>query len=177
MTTANLKQGDWFRMRTGRIHLVNPDTNAAWCNRSYLAPAEGDLWWHLQHDEIPDGGKQLCVRCIEKKNTADLPDPVHGGDVFARIEASTRSDLPVQDDPPEYDGGDDTRCGYTHIYTVEVLGQAVRYVGSNADDAVHALLTIDDEVEEGYVVAEHEPHTYCHVESNRVECEAICSDL
>ena len=24
----------------------------------------------------------------------DLPDPVHGGDVFARIEASTHADLP-----------------------------------------------------------------------------------
>jgi hypothetical protein len=63
-----------------------------------------------------------------------------------------------------------------HRYTVEVIGQPVRYAGGNAEEALHALLTIDvDGGEEGYVVAEHAtaPISYCRVESNRLEVAAI----
>ena len=72
-------------------------------------------------------------------------------------------------------------CDKPHNYTVEVVGQPVRYIGTEEDDAISALLSISDD-EEGYVVAEHEtdvvasngPGTsYCLAESNRIENEAI----
>jgi hypothetical protein len=49
---------------------------------------------------LESGTYRWCRRCHNPRPT-DLPDPVHHGDVFARIEASTHADLPVQDDPPE----------------------------------------------------------------------------
>lgn len=68
-------------------------------------------------------------------------------------------------------------CDKPHTYTVEVTGQAARYSGTDEDEAVSALLTIDpDYDEEGYVVAEHtdgDVTAYCSVESNRIENEAI----
>jgi hypothetical protein len=59
---------------------------------------------------------------------------------------------------------------------VEVVGQRIRYAGSDDEAALSALLTIDiDRGEEGYVVAEHPtaPISYCRAESERIENEAI----
>jgi hypothetical protein len=68
-------------------------------------------------------------------------------------------------------------CEREHHYTVEVLGQPIRYAGTSADEAVSALLTISED-DEGYVVAEHtEPVSYCHAESNRLEIEAMTAEL
>ena len=76
-------------------------------------------------------------------------------------------------------------CAKSHNYIVEVIGAPVRYIGTDEDDAISALLTISpDEGEEGYVVAEHESDetgvmsltgnpSYCPEESNRIESEAI----
>ena len=68
-------------------------------------------------------------------------------------------------------------CDKPHTYTVEVIGQPVRYVGTDEDEAVSALLGIDeDRDEEGYVVAEHIVDlgtSYCSAESNHIENEAI----
>lgn len=67
-----------------------------------------------------------------------------------------------------------------HHYTVEVIGQVIRYAGTSADDAVSALLTVDtDDDEEGYVVAEHAtaPISYCRRESDRLECAAILASV
>jgi hypothetical protein len=72
-------------------------------------------------------------------------------------------------------------CNLNHTYTVEVIGQAARYVGNDEDEAVSALLTIsEDRGEEGYVVAEHGDSiagqaVYCSAESNRIENEAIAA--
>jgi hypothetical protein len=70
-------------------------------------------------------------------------------------------------------------CEKAHRYTVEVIGGRPRYVGTDEDEAVSALLTIDpDYGEEGYVVAEHVTGcatTYCPDESNRIEGEAIAA--
>lgn len=73
-------------------------------------------------------------------------------------------------------------CDKSHNYTVEVVGRPVRYIGTEEDDAISALLSISED-EEGFVVAEHEvdgPVTsngpgvgYCPAESNRIENEAI----
>ena len=73
-------------------------------------------------------------------------------------------------------------CDLSHNYTVEVVGQSVRYTGTEEDDAISALLSISDD-EEGYVVAEHEVDgpvrsngpgvAYCPAESIRIENEAI----
>ena len=68
-------------------------------------------------------------------------------------------------------------CDQSHRYTVEVIGKPVRYVGTDEDEAVSALLTINpDYDEEGHVVAEHvdgDATVYCPAESNRLENEAI----
>jgi hypothetical protein len=72
-------------------------------------------------------------------------------------------------------------CDHSHTYTVEVIGQPARYVGASDQEAVSALLTINDDDEEGYVVAEHfnddighgVSTAYCSTESNRLEIEAI----
>ena len=67
-------------------------------------------------------------------------------------------------------------CDKSHNYTVEVIGKPVRYVGTDEDEAVSALLSINpDYDEEGYVVAEHEDNgtVYCPAESSRIENEAI----
>jgi hypothetical protein len=68
-------------------------------------------------------------------------------------------------------------CGKNHRYTIEVIGQAIRYSGTDEGEALSALLTINpDYDEEGYVVAEHadgETVTYCRAESNRMEGEAV----
>ena len=70
-------------------------------------------------------------------------------------------------------------CDRNHYYIVEVVGQPIRYAGSDAAEAVNALLTIDsDGGEEGYVVAERiADHTYCPGESSRVEATAICQSV
>lgn len=68
-------------------------------------------------------------------------------------------------------------CTSAHRYTVEVVGRPARYIGTDEDEAVSALLTVDeDRGEEGYVVAEHDSGNatvYCPAESNRIENEAI----
>jgi hypothetical protein len=65
-------------------------------------------------------------------------------------------------------------CNLTHTYTVEVIGSPVRYAGTDEDEAVSALVSINYD-EEGYVVAEHEDNgtAYCPAESGRIESEAI----
>jgi len=67
-------------------------------------------------------------------------------------------------------------CDKAHRYTVEVIGQNPRYVGTDEDEAVSALLSIDlDAGEEGYAVAEHvsgDATVYCRAESAVIECEA-----
>jgi hypothetical protein len=64
-------------------------------------------------------------------------------------------------------------CDKAHHYTVEVAGQAIRYAGTSAGDALDALCGISED-EEGYVVAEHaEPVSYCPAESNRLENAAM----
>lgn len=69
--------------------------------------------------------------------------------------------------------------GTVHHYTVEVTGKPIRYAGTDVDEAVSALLTINPGYgEEGYVVAEHisgDVTTYCPPESNRLENEAIAA--
>ncbi len=76
-------------------------------------------------------------------------------------------------------------CEHRHWYTIEVVGQPIRYAGSDREAAIGALLTIDiDSDEEGYAVAEYtviEPGTfgaitgseYCPAESKQIEIEAI----
>jgi hypothetical protein len=67
-------------------------------------------------------------------------------------------------------------CDKNHRYTIEIIGQAIRYSGTDEDAALSALLTINPDYEEGYVVAEHadgETVTYCRTESNRLENEAV----
>lgn len=76
-------------------------------------------------------------------------------------------------------------CDREHNYTVEVVGQPVRYIGTESEEAVSALCGIDiDGGEEGYAVAEHETETidsngpgtsYCRAESERIESEAIAA--
>lgn len=75
-------------------------------------------------------------------------------------------------------------CAREHNYIVEVTGQATRYIGTEPDEAISALLAINiDRGEEGYVVAEHAAETatvmsptvlpaYCPEESARIESEA-----
>ena len=68
-------------------------------------------------------------------------------------------------------------CDKPHTYTVEVTGKPARYIGTDEDEAVSALLTVDpDYDEEGYVVAEDTADgavIYCSAESNRIENAAI----
>jgi hypothetical protein len=70
-------------------------------------------------------------------------------------------------------------CQLSHRYTVEVTGKTARYVGTDEDEAVSALLAIDlDCDEEGYVVAEHTVDGAvigCPPESSRIENEAIAA--
>jgi hypothetical protein len=62
----------WWRMShgSGLVHHLNPSTGAAWCNRGYLAPGEGDLWWHLQRGPVPIDAKH-CPRC-DAKSAAEV---------------------------------------------------------------------------------------------------------
>lgn len=68
-------------------------------------------------------------------------------------------------------------CDKPHRYTVEVIGQKVRYAGTDQDEAISALLTVNPDCgEEGQIIAEHDLGTstsYCHAESDRLESEAI----
>jgi hypothetical protein len=68
-------------------------------------------------------------------------------------------------------------CDRGHRYTIEVIGQVPRYIGTDTGEAVSALLGIDiDNGEEGYVVAEHDEGdrtSYCRPGSQLVEGEAL----
>lgn len=68
-------------------------------------------------------------------------------------------------------------CGLPHWYTVEVVGDVIRYAGSDSQGASSALMTIGED-EEGYVVAEHQGDCgYCPRESGRIEAMAIAADF
>ena len=72
-------------------------------------------------------------------------------------------------------------CDKTHRYTIEVIGQPARYAGTDADEAVSALLSVDtDNGEEGYAVAEHDEGdrtSYCRAESAVIECAALRAEM
>ena len=65
----------------------------------------------------------------------------------------------------------------SHWYTVEVVGQPPRYCGTDATAALHGLLTLDTDTDEGYVVADgmDDAHSvgYCKVASEAVELTAM----
>jgi hypothetical protein len=70
------------------------------------------------------------------------------------------------------------KCTQNHTYMVEIINSPVRYVGSNADDAVNVLVTVDvDAGEEGYVVAVHPDSVYCPAESGRLENLAMLGPI
>lgn len=69
----------------------------------------------------------------------------------------------------------------SHWYTVEVVGQAPRYCSTDADAALHALLTVNPDIDEGYVTAEahmldHEMIGYCNRAAQLVEVLAILAN-
>jgi hypothetical protein len=74
-------------------------------------------------------------------------------------------------------------CPREHRYTVEVIGQTPRYVGTDASEAVAAVLTLDadnGDGDEGYAVAEHDEGdrtSYCRAESQNVEIAAMSADF